>query len=85
MRVSREVVGMICTVGDKRLRVGLMLAGVKKYYSSVTDVGDEEIIITSDKFFELNKEEFERLENLGKVIIKYGDDRISDMSVRDLI
>ncbi len=76
---------MICSVGDKKLRIGMMLAGIRKYYSSVADIENEEIIITSVKFFELNRTEFERLENSGKVVIKYMDDKFSDMSVRDMI
>ncbi len=77
---------MICSVGDERLRIGLMLAGMKKHYVSLPQVEDEEIIITSRNFFELNRKEFEILEDSGKVVIKYDLDKVSGNSgVRELI
>ena len=64
---------MICSIGDKKIRVGLMLAGVKKHYVSLVDIKDEEIIITSQSFFDNNKSDFEELENTGKIVIKFMD------------
>ncbi len=60
---------VVCFVGEKKRSVGVLLAGIKKWYPSLENVREELVVIVDPTVAEREKERLEEM-MLSRVVVK---------------